>query len=51
MSNGERVSDEKKTKLVKVRLTVSKVAAKKLSRITRWEKDSQSTSLALTGRD
>jgi|GEM_PF-2420458 len=51
MSGSETISKEKKTKLVKVRVTVTKGDAKKLGRVTRWEKDSRSTSLALTGRD
>lgn len=51
MAKSETVSDSKSAKVVKVRLTVNKQEARRLGRVTRWEKDSQATSLELTGRD
>ena len=35
---------------VKVRLSLSKTTARKLGRVTRWERKSEGTSLELTGR-
>jgi hypothetical protein len=35
---------------VKVRLTLNKSTARKLGRVSRWEKSSEGTSLELTGR-
>lgn len=55
MAKDEIVSDAATRKddgrLVKVRLSVNRAAARKLGRVTRWEKKSQDTSLELTGRD
>lgn len=35
---------------VKVRLSLTKSTARKMGRVTRWEKESEGTSLELTGR-
>lgn len=55
MAKGEIVSDATTPKsdghVMKVRLSVSKTAARKLGSVTRWEKKSQDSSLELTGRD
>jgi hypothetical protein len=51
MPKGETVVKDEDAKVVKVRLTVNARAAHKLSRVTRWEKQSEATSLELTGRD
>jgi len=36
--------------MVKVRLTLDKRTARKLGRVSRWERESEATSLELTGR-
>ena len=51
MAKHKTASSATKDKVVKVRLTVNKSEVKKLTRVARWEKASQDTSLALTGRD
>lgn len=35
---------------VKVRLSLTKSTARRMGRVTRWEKESEGTSLELTGR-
>lgn len=57
MAKGEVVSDAKAANkrddnhVVKVKLSVSKTDARRLGRVTRWERSSEETSLELTGRD
>lgn len=55
MAKDDAGSGTKKTVTVdkdtaKVRLTLNKATARKLGRVSRWEKSSEETSLELTGR-